>query len=398
MSDLIHCFLDESGDPHFPPGEAGRSDHYVLAAVLIAEDKLAAVRIQADAIRREHFKTGEMKAGARSLTRKAARRRAVVEALAELDVSYAVIAVDKREVLEDGPLATWKKSFLKYTARQLLRRLYATSSRVRVVADEYGSEEYQAEFDRYVRTKQGLFAEGSDFTFGDSKAEPLIQVADFVAGTVLRALRDRTDDNRALIGLLRSRMHTYLAWPTVYAPVEPPRGIGEQAQRDRAVRDLALKASARYLDASRDSKDPLTVARVACLDRLLFAAQFDPASSFVHADELEPELRKLGLPGVVPSSRWLSAHVIGPLRDEGVVISGSSRGYAIPYSADDLDSHARDVRSKTIPMLRRLARYREDLAVQSAGEVDLLGSKKLADLRSLVEALSGLREAAESTG
>ena len=80
-------------------------------------------------------------------------------------------------------------------------------------------------------------------------------------------------------------------------------------------------------------------------------------------------------------------HVIGPLRDDGVVISGSSKGYAIPYSADDLDAHAQDVRSKAIPMLRRLGRYQSDLHMRTGGEVDLLGSPDLADIRQLVEAL-----------
>lgn len=62
MSEPIHCFLDESGDPHFPAGESGRSTYYVLAAVIVADDRLDAVREQADVIRREHYGDGEMKA------------------------------------------------------------------------------------------------------------------------------------------------------------------------------------------------------------------------------------------------------------------------------------------------------------------------------------------------
>ena len=390
MSEPVHCFLDESGDPHFPAGEKNRSTYYALAAVVVADDELEAVRERADAVRHEHFGDGEMKAGARTFKNHPGKRRAIIESLAELPVSFAVICVNKAELFDDGPLATWKRSFLKYTARLLLERLYGTHDAVRVVADEYGRDRYQEEFRRYVDSRLGLFADASDFAFGDSKAEPLIQVADFVAGTVLRAQRDGTDEDRALLGLLRPRIHTYIAWPVVSPPVEPPRRAGEQAVRDQAVRDLALNAAGRYLGAHRDSSDPVTAARVVSLDRLLFAAQFDESSSFVHADELNREIAKLGLQGVSLSPRWLSANVIGPLRDEGVVISGSSRGYAIPYRADDLDAHARDVKSKAVPMLRRLLRYRQDLSTRSAGSVDLLGANDLAELRRLVEALDGL--------
>lgn len=398
MPQPIHCFLDESGDPHFPAGEQGKSTHYVVAAVIVADDRLADVRAESEAIRIDHFGAGEMKAGARSLRRDPERRRAIVEALAELDVSYAVVAVDKQEMYEDSPLAKWKRSFLKFTARQLLQRLYGTYDQVRVVADEYGRANYQDEFDRYVRKRLGLFAEGSDFAFGDSEQEPLIQVADFVAGTVFRAHRDHTDEDRALVGILRDRMHTFIAWPVVFAPVDPPRRSGDQADRDRAVRDLALRSAARYVGANRDSTDPITVARVVCLDRLIYAAQFDEQSSFVHADELTAQVAGLRLQGVNLSTRWLSANVIGPLRDEGVVISGSSQGYAIPYRADELDAHARDVRSKAIPMLRRLARYREDLLIRTAGDVDLLDAPGLATVKRMVEALQEVDGSPPSPG
>ena len=39
MTDPIHCYLDESGDPHFPAGDPGKSTHYVLAAVVVTEPK-----------------------------------------------------------------------------------------------------------------------------------------------------------------------------------------------------------------------------------------------------------------------------------------------------------------------------------------------------------------------
>lgn len=385
--ELLYCFLDESGDPHFPVGAPGKSTHYVLGGVAVQESRLDEVRAAADAVRREHFGTGEMKANARSLKRSPEKRRALVEAIAALDVSFAVVAVDKREILEDGPLAKWKRSFIKYTGSQLYRRLFASHDTVRIVADEYGTKEYQAEFSRYlaVRRIPDLFLPTSSFSFADSKTEPLIQAADVVTGTVFRAFRDGTDEDRALVGLLRPRLHTFISWPPVFVPVEPPLRAGEQYKRDMQVRDFALTQAARYLSEHRDDDDPLETARVATLDRLVFASQLDEGSSFVHADEIIGRLRELRLPFNV-SKRWLSSDVIGPLRDDGVVITGSSRGYAIPYRAAELDEHARDVRSKAIPMLRRLSRYRSDLALRTGGDIDLLASAELTDVKRLVEA------------
>ena len=387
----LYCFLDESGDPHFPAGEQGKSTHYVLGGVAVPESRLDAVRDEADALRREYFGSGEMKADARSLRRDPERRRALVEGVAALDASFVAVAVDKREVMEDGPLAKWKRSFIKYTGSQLYRRLFTSHDTVRVVADEYGTEAYQEEFGRYIAARRipDLFLPSSSFAFEDSAAEPLIQAADVVVGTLFRALRDGTDEDRAMVGLLRPRLHTFISWPPVFVPVEPPPRAGEQRERDAEVRDYALSQAARYLVDHRDDDGPLEVARVATLDRLVFAAQLDEGSSFVHADEIIVGLKSLGLPFAV-SKRWLSSEVIGPLRDDGVVITGSGRGYAIPFGAADLDEHALDVRSKAIPMLRRLSRYRADLALRTGGRVDLLASTELDDVKRLVETLDAV--------
>lgn len=386
----LHCFLDESGDPHFPAGAPGKSTHYVLGGVAVQESRLGEVRAAADAVRQEHFGLGEMKADARSLRRNPEKRRALVEAIAELNVSFAVIAVDKRAIREDGPLAKWKPSFVKYTGSQLYRRLFASHDTIRIFADEYGTEEHQAEFERYLaaRSIPDLFLATSTFAFAGSRTEPLIQAADVVSGTVFRAFRDGTDEDRALVGLLRPRLHTFISWPTVFVPVEPPLRAGEQAERDMQVRDFALRQAARYLREHRDDEDPLEVARVATLDRLMFASQLDEGSSFVHADEILDHLCELGPRNI--GKRWLSSEVIGPLRDDGVVITGSSRGYTIPSGASDLDEHARDVGSKAVPMLRRLSRYRSDLALSTGGAIDLLASADLADVKRLVKALDDL--------
>ena len=69
------------------------------------------------------------------------------------------------------------------------------------------------------------------------------------------------------------------------------------------------------------------------------------------------------------------------------MITGSSRGYAIPFRADELDEHARDVRTKAVPMLRRLARYRADLHRRTGGDIDLLAGPQLDLVRRLVESL-----------
>jgi hypothetical protein len=389
MTEHLYCFLDEAGDPHFPAGDPGKSTHYVLGGILVPRSRLDDVREAAAMVIKKFFGSGEMKAGARSLQKNPTKRLALLQEIAGLDASFIAVAVDKRELRDDSPLAQWKRSFIKYISALLYRRLFASHDSVQITTDEYGTPDYQEEFKRYVAAKRipDLFLPTSSFNFGNSTGDPLLQVADLVAGTVFRAIRDGTEYDRSCIALLRPRLHSFIHWPVVYNPVEPPPRAGEQMERDIAVRDYALSQAARYLSENRESNDDLIQGRIAVLDRLVYAAQFDEDSSSVYADELVAVLRRLRFEFPL-SKRWLSSEVIGPLRDDGVVISGSNRGYLIPYRAADLDEHAKDVSSKAIPMLNRLKNYRDGLKLRSGGRIDLLAPNELRDLRRLVDTLS----------
>lgn len=391
----LYAFFDESGDPNFPVDEPDRSAHYVVGGVLVPEDRTAEARSAADAVRREHFGPGEMtfKSRAMSKARNAAKRRAVVEAVADLPVTFAVVGVDKRAVRPGSPLERYKRTFTKFTGRVLFERLYASHEALHVVHDEHGSEEYMEGFNDYVnsRAMPDLFRARSTFCFEDSEAEPLVQAADIVVGTVFRLLRDPSAaEYRRLFELLRPRLHVYATWPMVYAPVEPPPSESERAEADRVVRDHALSQAARYLDEHRADDDPVSIASVAVLDRLVYASQFDPDTNSVHAAELVHALKGFGFPFDI-NDRWLRAEVIGPLRDDGVVIAGSHNGYVIPRTMDELDDHARQVRTIAVPMIKRLARYRADLFNRTGGDLDLVGSGDMDEVRALVDALGDPR-------
>lgn len=236
MAEALRCYLDESGDPNFPIGDGGGSSHYVLGGVALPESRVASIRAEAEAIRKRFFQTGEMKAGAKSLRKNPKRRRELIESISELDAAFVAVAVDKRRIFEDGALAKWKKSFLKYTGGRLWSRVLQVHDRVHVVSDEHGSVAFMDEVKRYVAKRHvpSLFTEQSTFDFVDSKSDALVQVADLFAGTVMRAVRDGGEDDLAMLALLRNRVQTFVTWPTVFLSAEPVIGSGEQYERDRA--------------------------------------------------------------------------------------------------------------------------------------------------------------------
>src|SRR5690625_5867465 len=69
-------------------------------------------------------------------------------------------------------------------------RVFLSINDLRVIADEHGSREFMEGFREYVRRQHipNLFYD-ADVWFENSQVQPLIQLADFLAGTVGHALR-----------------------------------------------------------------------------------------------------------------------------------------------------------------------------------------------------------------
>jgi biotin operon repressor len=79
--------------------------------------------------------------------------------------------------------------------------------------------------------------------------------------------------------------------------------------------------------------------------------------------------------------------VVSALRDAGVVVGTSPKGYKLPVCERDMDRFARHTNTIVPPMLARVQRAREDLKLASLGQIDILDSPAFDRLRRLVESL-----------
>ena len=77
--------------------------------------------------------------------------------------------------------------------------------------------------------------------------------------------------------------------------------------------------------------------------------------------------------------------MIACLRDRGVLIASSNRGYKIPASRDDIRDFALHAQNIVPAMLNRVKRARDDLKMVSMGDFDLLSDPSLADLKKLID-------------
>ena len=348
---------------------------------------IGALRFAAERIRRRHFQTGEMKSS--SVGKEDERRKKILDDISRLDIRTYTLAVDKRELSREGGLAH-KQSFFKFLNRRMYERLYRVYEDATLVADEHGSEKFMNSLKSYIDREipPNLFTLRS-FSFSDSRAEVLLQVADFISGSLARALDPGklSPEAKPILDLIAKRSIGLETWPPRSLP-DPELFADEtpDGRHDELIRRHCLRQAENFLERNRNLRDgdDHTRAQVEVLLFLLFKLQYVNERKFVWTHEILKHLASHV--GIQMSAHQVRSTVIAPLRDADVILASSPRGYKIPVSEKDMAQFVAHTASIVPPMLDRLRRARNELKMVSLGELDILASPGLAHLRSLVEA------------
>jgi hypothetical protein len=383
----LWAFVDASGDPDLGVQKAGTSPLFVLTAIAVNASSLNQVRAAAECVRGRYFQRGEMKSS--TVGGDDERRFRIIGELAVHEFQIFALVVNKARLGKESGLA-FKKSFLKYLHEMLFQRLYRARSYTRIVTDEHGSPEFMREFERYVigRAPSELF-QRRDFNFLPSHSDVMLQVADMFAGTLARvydgvassALQD------SLRGVLYARVARLVTWPAMLRPLSTLGGGG--AEHDRTVREYCLRTAMEFVQGTVHSEDVDVRAQHAAVQFLLFRFDFDE-HEYVATARLREALVDAGVD--IPNDQALRSRVIAKLRDKGIIVASSSRGYKIPGCVSDLMDFVKRTDNVVYPMLHRLQHARDDVASATAHGLDIIGEERFAYMRTLLDAPLPRRE------
>ncbi|ABC81622.1 DUF3800 domain-containing protein [Anaeromyxobacter dehalogenans] len=384
-----HAFVDAYGDPGLDIDKNATTAFFIVAAVLVDGERVGEVYAAVEAIRRKHFQKGPIKSSAVGENDK--RRLRVLADLMALPVRFAAVALDKQRLMKDGeflyPGLRFKGSFVKFVHSQLFDRMYERHPGLQVLADGTGREEFMEEFRRYVlggvSGRQGdLFAKPG-FAFERSTNHVLIQVADFIAGSLARIYDHKKFSSRAeeIHRALQPNALYVTDWPKRFRNPPPLKRL--DSEHDEKVRRYCLERVQDFIAEHLDSEDPDVKARTAALEFLLFRYEWAGEDAWTPTGSLQDYLAEIC---VEPhSAHNIRSKMIAPLRDVGVILASSNRGYKVPASINDVVQFVERTDSVVVPMLRRVDTARQAIK-ELTGGFDILSQERFAALR---EALDG---------
>ena len=380
-----HCYLDESGSHGFNFTKKGTSTHFVVAGFVVDAAKVSELEGRIEEIAQNRFSGGEMRS--KNVGKDDNRRLRILQDILQLDFHIYCLVVDKRKLTGKG--FKYKKSFYKYLNKIAYDELYLTFPRIKLFADEIGGKEFMDGFVKYVESKcliKDMFGYSS-FGFQPSTSNRLVQLADFIVGSLAHCY-----DQNILSSSAADIMHVLFKskkllpikeWPKIDTRFAVSSGELQISGFDSITQEQNLRLAQRFLSDSRKSKDSFIREQVATLEFLVFDVTHGNPPRFISTGEIVTHLRML--PDMRANKKMLGRAVIDKLRDAGVMIAGSPKGYKFAISTRDLEQFVSYSDSFIRPMLKRLKAYRNKILLATKNKHDIIGSAKYAYLRDFFD-------------
>ena len=377
----IVAFIDEFGDSGLDLKKANTSSHFIVTAIIMDEDKIPNAERKIEEIRTKYFQTAEIKSSSVK-NKQPDRRIKILTSMMDIDFAIFSIVIDKSKLVSEG--FKYHNSFFKFCHRLVHTELYKAYPNLKIVADNHGDNKYILSFIKYVQKQQfgGDLFNQSSFIFDDSKSSKLIQIADFIGGTIAKG-RDKTvlsPDAPRFYDIIKNKVIAIKEWPNNYPSYTyEPQSYNEF---DSVIAEYSLRAAEKYIERYKKSKDVDTRNRMICLRYMLFYFRNIEPDKYIPTKELMNRV-KMESQNKMAMQKFRS-DIIAKMRDDGVLIASSSKGYKIPMNVNDIYDFLNRSNNVVAPLISRVLSARQQILLATQNHVDILDQQEYANLRKLI--------------
>lgn len=376
------AYIDECGSFGYDFDKAGTTSHFVVCAVIVEQEMVEPLSSRVQEIRDGEFGGKELKSN--SVRGDYKKRFRILKELLDLPFHVIYVVVDKRKIYPESGLS-YKQSFIKFTNSLLHKTLKRGYESLLIISDEHGTPEFMLGFEKYVIETGKLF-NTYDFRFEDSSQCDLLQLADFVCGTIALGYREEVPKHYwAYLNFLRDKIIYKDIFPREYKNYLVDEGTRPD-DFDESIAHWCIRLAESYVEDYENSGNSVESDRIIVVNRLLFQLQINP-TGYVQT----PVLKRLvkNMTGRSYSTRKFRVDIVGSLRDSGVVISSSTKGYKIPLSLNEVYSYSNHTMQVIYPMLERLGKARNSILLATENELDILDIPEYAEIKAYFDYIKG---------
>ncbi|MBT7789283.1 MAG: DUF3800 domain-containing protein [Calditrichaeota bacterium] len=369
VSNQLIIYVDESGDTFLNNYDDSSKDYYVISAIITTEESSELYKDAAKHIVSKYAHPGELKSS--SIGDKSKRRKEVLKDIREKEFLHYSLVVDKTLIWKDSGLR-FKPSFYKFLHDMFYTRIHRTFFGIRVIADWFGTTEFMSGFSDYITNKNDLFEQSE---FESSKKEPLLQIADVVAGSIRRVFNGQ--DSNDLIRMLNYSSMSIEKWPPSPSSFYTGKTGNQNDRFNDLVRTIAIQSARKFVENNLNSELEEMKMKAQCVRYLLYRYYENP-KGYVRRGEVTEHLNSLH--GCNYSPHSLSTKILGPVKDDDVIIISTDKGIKIPFDTSDIEEWVSRVDSQVVPYLKRLSLVRKLFIDATDAKYDIVEKDVFPDL------------------
>lgn len=376
-------YIDEYGDKSIDYKKDGVSTFFIVTAIVIDAENETNYSQRVAEIRKKFTQAPEIKSKNFS-DKDFSKRLNLLSELIQLDFYIYSIVVDKRRIWENSGLA-FRNTFFKYINRIFDLELYRYYPFLELRADEHGDDKFMNGFISYFNKhhyQTELFRSPS-FKFARSEDEPLIQVADFISGSLSKFFdpKKEVDNADKIMDIIKPKILHLREWPEM--PLELYKSIGEDDyQFNQEIAEFSQKIINDYLVEMESETDEIIIQQTIILNYLLFRFKNNPFE-YVYTDELIQRIKQRKQTAL--STQLFRNKIIANLRDKGIIIVSSQNGYKIPCSKADIISYFNRNNQIIKPMLSRIEMTNRLIKIATDNKIDILEFSEFHDLSEMIK-------------
>lgn len=373
----MYAYLASAGNYGFQFDLAGVSGYMTVTAVLIPESRLDVLIDHVNEIIRANF-LGEDKLAAPDSLSHGLRCRILEELLADEFNLFSVVADKKKIYGTIGPMQ--KEAFYKFIHNLVHKELRHGFRKLAVCGNEGAGNEYLESFLRYVRANEDipdLFGE-REFYLEENNHRTLIWLAEFINDTFSSLYEaEKRKDAPNYLRILDKKIIRIEHYPKDLTDSVTEKG-GNGTYNNRIIK-ICQEQIQHFLDKYKNTEEEDRLNQIIVLKYLSFRFLNFNTGSYISTRELIGNLRYRT--GKSVSMQYFRTRIIAKLRDEGVIIASSPKGYKIPSREEELYDFINHGTSIIMPMLARLKKCRDNISQGTDGELDLFANTEYRSLK-----------------
>ena len=384
MTKGVLSFADEYGNNSFDFTKQGT--HFIVASIIIDESEKESIEASLELIRKKHFQTGEIKS--QNVADNHKRRQLILNEILKLNFSIYAVVVDKQKLFSEG--LKYKKSFYKFLNGILYKELFKAYPKLKLSVDEHGENDFLKSFKTYVNKNhiRDLFS-GSEFETTNSKQSIIIQLADFIAGTLGRCydLQKDLSQKHNFLKILKPKLCGINLFPKEYNCYYSEEEIAEN-EFDFTISQYSTTLAIDFLE-TKTSHSLSDTDQINCIKLFLLHQYAFGTKKYISSKELINHLN-IGRDKPLKDQEFRS-NIIGKLRDKGILIASSSKGegdkkgYKLPSNSSDISKFVDHGNSLILPILNRIKICRDAINLATQNKYDILEKAEFIKLKKMLD-------------